>query len=736
MPPLNTITLLVNGLTLSLALGFSIIVLWNDYRKELNQFFFIFLVLVMLWNAGTFITLATITIRPVFAPADLLVSLMELGLTGSSIAIYALTTILVQVQRSRFRYLVFASLLLLLLYRVVLIASSAPVPIQIDEAGFITVEAQPLLILFYVIFGMATLYLVLRYRRKLRSRQLVVGIVLFVAGQTMWFLNPELQSFALALIVSSAATLLISFALLRQEIITPLAERVSQVEAMHKVSLAITSELAVDTVLREIATQAARWLNAEAAGIFLRHEAGLRLEAVHNLPDAFLGWRLPLGMGMAGQVAQSHETRHIENYARDWQGMPDLPYAKESFGSVICTPLVAAGEALGVLMVIAGRQGRLFQREEVRLLDFLGAQAAVAIQHGRLFAEQTALTQQFETLLTSTRNPVIAFDREFRLIFANPAADALVPAVRMVTGQRITDIVPAAALPKDGLRFWRQLRRERAYVYEITLERRVYLCQLAQLGRDRPLGWVAILNDVTQLKELDRMKSEMVRMTSHDLKNPLQGAMAQLELLSDGLITDEAERHTMLATVEMQLARMDRIIRSVLDLERIKSGMQTTEVCVPEHLVQHAVDDMRPFARERGVTLDAAIEANLPNFIGDYTQFQRALINLIENALKFTPAGGHVCVRVRRSGERLTFGVQDTGIGIAADMHDKIFDRFFRGKQKGFDHISGSGLGLSLVKAVVENHRGTIRVDSQVNVGTTFSIDIPATTSTAVVDVL
>jgi signal transduction histidine kinase len=741
MSVLNTVTLLFNGLTLSLALGFLLIVLWNNAGKELNQFFAIFLCLVTLWNVGSFTAQAASLIDTRSPLIGFAIGLMELGFTGSSIGVYALTAVLVKAYNLRFRFLAFASLLLVLAYRLFLIATSAPMPFDTLEAGLFSYQSQPFLIVFYLVFDTITLYLVWRYHRKIRSRGLVLGIVAFVIGQTLGFLNPELQAFSVSIILSSGAALVISFSVLRQEIINPLAERVSQVEAMHKVTLAITSQIAIDTVLNQIATQAAEWLTADAAGIFLGTEDELELSAVYNLPPQYLHARLPMGQGLAGVVAQTHQSAHLDDYSQEWQGKPDLSLARETFGAVICTPLIYGGEAIGVLMVIAGRHGKLFAREDVRLLELLASQAAVAIAHSRLFAEQGELAQeveaarsQLETVLVSTENPVIAVDRKYRLIFANPAAQTLFLAHNGFEARSIFELLPAHAFPQHYRQLLGDVRSNRAHIYEVSIDDKVFLCHLAPLGRPRIAGWVAVLNDVTQLKELDRLKSEMVRMTSHDLKNPLQAAMANLDLLNDDLAdVEDPEIHQSIQIIEKQLQRMNRIISGILDLERVKSGRPTTEICSPLRIVKHTLDELGHLAKDQKILLEETIESDIPNFVGDHDQFQRALINLVENAIKFTPIGGTVSVDVYKQDSNVIFRVSDTGVGIPDDLQQKVFDRFFRGKQKGVEHISGSGLGLSLVKAVVENHRGKVWLESKVGLGTKFYVSIPASSKQEVV---
>lgn len=730
----SSFALLLNGLTVALALGFLIIVLWHDTRKQLNQFFAVFLFLVTVWNAGSLLAQIAALVEANIALIGFVASVMEVGFTGSGIAIYALTAVLVGINTSRFRVLAFASLFLILGYRLFLIVTNAPVPFEIVNSETIAYQFQPLSILFYITFDGMTFYLVWRYRRKIRSNSLRLGIHAFVIGQSFGFLNPELQALSISVSISSIAALIMSFAILRQEIITPLAERVEQVEAMHKVSLAITSQIALNTVLNQIATQAVGWLDADAAGIFLVQEGRLELAAVYNLPKVFLRAQVSLGEGVAGTVAQTHQSIHLDNYSRDWRKVPDLPLANETFGSVVCVPLVYGGEAIGALMVIAGRHGRLFNREDVRLLELLGSQAAVAIAHGRLFEEQAELTRQveaarsqLETVLVSTENPVLAVDRHFQIIFANPAARALFTMPTDFEKRNIQDILPLSTLPSDFFAVMSNLRKKRAYTYEVAFEGKVYLCHLACLGRPRISGWVAVLNDVTQLKELDRIKSEMVRMTSHDLKNPLQAAMANLELLSDDLadIKDNEVQQSVNA-IEKQLERMNRIIGGILDLERIKSGTPKFELCYAERVVKNSIEEMKHLASDQQIDLIGYIDKEIPCFLGDPEQFERALINLIENAIKFTPAGGRVEVSVWCEQNRIMFQVQDTGIGIPGELQNRIFDRFFRGMQKGAEHVSGSGLGLSLVKTIVENHHGEIWLESKEGTGTTFFLSVPA----------
>lgn len=723
----DTFTLLINGLTLSLALGFLLIVLWHDARKELNQFFAIFLIFVTIWHAGSFLFQGTILLSQETILSVIAIGMIEIGFMGAGISVYVLTTILAGVQTARLRVLAFLSLLVISTYRIFLIVTTANISLQPQ-----TQQPAPSII-FYLTFNILTLYLLWHYRQKLQIKSVGIGIAIFILGQSLTILNPSISITSFVTNISALGVITASFGLLRQEIIAPLEERIRQVESMHRVSVAITSRIATDTVLSEIASQATEWLNTDAAAIFLKTDSKLKLATVYNLPESYINHEVELGTGIVGTAALTHKTIYLQNYRRDWTGKDDLPLARDTFGSVICTPLIYDREVVGVLLVISGLQGRLFDKNAVHLLELLGAQAAVAISHVTLFNEQRKLTDavetarsQLETVLVSTESPVIAVDRHFRLIFSNPAARKLLIKYDNSLTEHLNVDRVKSLLPVSYREVITNLKQKGSYVCEVNLDDKIYLCHLASLGKPKPAGWVAVLNDVTQLIELNRIRSEMVRMTSHDLKNPLQAAIANIDLLRDDLnvITDNSEVFLSIDTIEKQLNRMNRIIRGILDLERVKLSPLAGEICIPDEIIKTAVDEIAYLAKDQGIHIYTEIMPEIGRFSGDFEQFVRAMTNLIENAIKFTPRGGDVWISVSQKDAEIVFRIKDTGIGIPPELHSKVFDRFFRGRQEGVEHVSGSGLGLSLVRTVVENHKGRVWIESE-TVGTSFYLTVP-----------
>jgi signal transduction histidine kinase len=721
------ILLILNGITLALALAFLLIVLSINIQQLVSQVFAMFLVLVVLWNASFFLQQVIQLIEGDVAIFNIAYALSQAGFVGASVSLYIFMTVVVGNRPRRFRLLTGFYLSMISYYALFLIQNS--------ESRADTLQAQFFADFFFVLFDIFTLYVTWRYRRKFHSLALLIGVPWFVLGQLVSFLNPELGIVSLSTTIGAGGALFISFAMIRSQVIRPVLQRGEQLESMHEVSVAITSRMATDAVLGEIAEQAADWLQADASGIFLKQEDILQLVAIHNLPASVLNQRGRLERGISGMVIRQKESIYLENYQRDWHGEDELPLAKETFGSVICVPLIYDRDVIGALMVIGGKQSHLLDKEDVSLLELLAAQAAVAISYGRLFNEQKTLTEQLavaheqlRTVLTSTDNPVLAVDRNLNLIFTNPAARDLFHLDTFHSRANLTKAIPDYALPKNYREALRNIKIRGAYRYEINRNGKTYLCHVAGLGeRKRIEGFVAVLNDVTELKELDRIKSEMVRMTSHDLKNPLQAAFANLELLQEDIQTIENTEITLsVENIERQLKRMNRIISGILDLERIQVGSQLNEICHPREIVQEAVEELFDIAAEQRIELVTDIDENITEFMGDVDQFKRALVNLIENAVKFNEPGGEVLIRVVNRGRRILFSVSDDGIGIPEDLQPKVFERFYRGHQSGAEHISGSGLGLSLVKAVVESHNGRIWLQSQVRVGTTFYISIPS----------
>ncbi len=733
----NNLALLFNGLTLALALGLLILVLWQDPRSTANRFFALFLFSALVWASGSLLARAAVFVGASESLIQTGLRLLDIGFSASSITLYTYSAVVGGVRARWFRSFALAGLALILTYQLLLWMAQTPHSYTVTATRALDYRFDRPSTVLYLTFQLATIGVIWRNRKRVRAPALVAGILLFATGQLLSLLSPRVRTLGIPEEISALATLVISYAVVRHQIMVPLLGRAKQLEAVRDVGIAITSRLRLQETLATITAQAVALLEADGGAIYLKHGGTLKLAAVHNLPEQYVGIEIPLGQAVVGTVALERRGRRVDNYHADWRGAQDMPWAGKAFGAVIAAPLMFADEVVGVLLVARGRQGRLFNREDMHLLELLGPQAAVAITNSRLFEAERELSSdlasamnQLETVLTSTENPVIAVDRNLRVLIANPAAVSLLDVHDGdPVGRPLTEVTPRRFLPPDRRQALRALRRQGAYIYELTVADRTYLCHVAEINKPRTVGWVAVLNDVTQLKELDRLKSQMIQMTSHDLKNPLQAAMSYLELLTeDGrtLFTDDMRQY--IDTIWVQLNRMYRIISGILNLERVQSGQPSIEPCALDEVVRRVVAEMESQARAKSLALQLEIESPVSPVLGDAQQLGQAVANLVDNAIKFTPAGGHVVVRVRDEGRCVEITVSDTGIGIAPDEQARVFDRFYRSPHPAAAHATGSGLGLSLVSAIVRAHHGTISLESAPQRGTTMQVRLPILT--------
>ncbi len=732
-----------NGLTLAIALGLFLVVWWLNPRHPTNQYFAFQLFMQALWTLGILVSRVLVSID---GGAEGSGFSLRLGLIGMFGAAYALCLFTYAFNDAPVGRAMKALGVAVFLYQLWLLWAADFFASRFNDGGVFHYELPFLSNVLLLEFGIIVL-LQLRFHNSGRKNRIGrIGILLFAGAEFLLLLSPRFREVSLPVSIANASALLIGLSLVHQQITSLLYDRENQLETVRDTGVAIVSRLRLDAVLEAIAGQATALLEADSAAIYRLRDNRLVLSAVYNLPRQFIGHTLALGAGVAGQVAVDSRSILLEDYAFEWQGAPDLPLAHSTFGSVVVSPLIASNQIQGILLVAQVRKGAVFNDEHVRLLELLSPQAAVAISNSELFEQQRALMDQvavaksqLETVLTSTQSPVIAVDRRLHVVFANPAAEGLIHSFRsdqlseknaagyIRQTSRITELIPSDLFPEDLRRFLRDLRESYAHVYELNLIGRSYLCHVAPLGRPRAMGWVAVLNDVTELMELDRFKSQMVRMTSHDLKNPLFAAMSYLELLQDDL--DDCGTANQLSgyvdTVMQQLDRMNRTVSSILDLERVQAGIQSRDPCYLEALVRRIAEDVKRQAQLHQLVLELDIEPQLAPVAGDQQQLEQLIANLVDNAIKFTAKGGGIQIRVTADDGGVVLSVKDTGVGIPQELHSRVFDRFYRGQQPGAEHVSGSGLGLNLVKSIVSSHEGRVWLESAPGQGTTVFVWLP-----------
>jgi PAS domain S-box-containing protein len=233
--------------------------------------------------------------------------------------------------------------------------------------------------------------------------------------------------------------------------------------------------------------------------------------------------------------------------------------------------------------------------------------------------------------------------------------------------------------------------------------------------------------DITEQRRAESLKEEFFALVSHELRTPLTSITGYLELVMD---PDESEldpsQHHFLSVVERNAKRLQRLVGDLLFVAQFEAGKLSLEPgpIALEDVAAESVESARPRAVELGIDLRLNAETT-PTYQGDAGRLGQTLDNLISNALKFTPTGGRVDVRVLNRRDRVVIEVADTGLGIAAGDQRRLFERFYRSSAAAEAAIPGVGLGLSISKAIVEGHHGTISVASEEGRGTTFTIELP-----------
>ncbi|MDI6890644.1 MAG: ATP-binding protein [Thermodesulfovibrionales bacterium] len=242
------------------------------------------------------------------------------------------------------------------------------------------------------------------------------------------------------------------------------------------------------------------------------------------------------------------------------------------------------------------------------------------------------------------------------------------------------------------------------------------------------IGSVTLLHDVVQLSAIEKIKSNFLAMVSHQLKSPLGSTLLQTSILLDGMVGGLNEKQRdLLQKVKAKIKGMTELINDVLDVCFIEERgyIAQIEPLNLAEILQRTIELIQPQAQDKNIALQTAVEDHLPLIKGNKGSMEAMFINLISNAIKYTPSGGKVRIELRKDAQYLQVKVSDTGIGIEDKDILRIFDKFHRERSERTKDISGTGLGLSIVKGIVDAHRGSIHVESKVGEGTTFIVLLP-----------
>lgn len=334
-----------------------------------------------------------------------------------------------------------------------------------------------------------------------------------------------------------------------------------------------------------------------------------------------------------------------------------------------------------------------------------------------------------EAILKAMVEGVLAVDRDLRVIFCNDSFARLVgarlpllprlPLLNLVRDPSLQGMLVQVLAAHQPMRQTLQLAAADSRVFEV---------QAAPLSEpDRP-GAIAILHDITDLERLERVRKDFVANVSHELRTPLTAIRGYTETLLDGAVEDPKENRKFLGIILNHAIRLNRIASDLLVLSELESGRNQPE---PQRIsvraiVEAALHAVEEAAEREDVRLIAG-KVEDAEVTGSSVRLEQALVNLLDNAIKFNRPGGVVRVEAERQAENtVSITVSDNGIGIPSEDLSRIFERFYRVDKARARDAGSTGLGLSIVKHAIERMGGAVRVESQVGKGSTFTVTLPA----------
>jgi two-component system phosphate regulon sensor histidine kinase PhoR len=495
--------------------------------------------------------------------------------------------------------------------------------------------------------------------------------------------------------------------------------RVKELNTLYGVGKSVTSLLDLEKLLGRVVEAAVYITGAEEGFLMLVDEetGELYVRAAQGTKEKYpRSLKLRVEDSIADGVVRTGEAVMIGGSDR-----------KDDFRTaylvkaLLSAPLKTKDKVIGVLSVDNKTSSKTFAKNDLYLLSALADYAAIAIENARLFAAVKSEQSKLGTIIGSTEDAVIVTDSEMRVLLLNKAArKALGIKSAEVTSKPIAQVVKNEPLTDLFIRSIDGSQTQRG---EIPLEDGRTLN--ANLTPIPGVGYTAVMQDITYLKELDRMKSEFVSTVSHDLRSPLTTIKGFAQLLPKaGPLTPPQQEFR--AKILKGVENITELIEDLLDIGKIEAGVGLEmDACRLDAIINKAVEDLRSQAEAKRQRLEVELPLQLPPVLGNDLRLGQVIANLVSNAIKYTPNGGLISVRASNNDGQIVVSVQDTGFGIPLADQPYVFDKFYRVQTEETEDISGTGLGLAIVKSVIERHNGRVWVESEPGVGSTFTFILP-----------
>ena len=511
----------------------------------------------------------------------------------------------------------------------------------------------------------------------------------------------------------------------------------ASLELLYTISRELTFSLNLHTVLSRVLFLSTENLDAERGSLIVLDEEQNPVEGAIVLngqldPHKAEQLQATLNQGLAGWVVQNRQPVLIANTAEDerWLRRPDDEENRTGPKSAICIPLLVQHELVGVLTLVHPGIS-FFSEEQMTLLQTIAGQACIAIYNARLYNSLQATNRRYYQLFEDNLTPIIITDLQGGILETNQLAIRFLGAsLQSLIHHNIFELHKAdTTLLGENCR---NVKQDNTIIYEsqlyplegnsIPVEMHVRQTNIS--GREN-LQW--IIEDISQRKKLETLRNDLTAMIYHDLRSPLSNIISSLEMLPS--ITPEECNpllEPVLSITKRSTERMQRMISSLLDINRLETGQSITNpnLVQPRELLQEAINTVQPVAAHRQQEIRLDIGEQLPQIKVDADMIKRVLINLLENASKFTPTKNEITAGAEmKNDDCIQFWVQDTGPGIPDTAREAIFDKFT--SLSSPDLPKGIGLGLAFCKLAVQAHAGKIWVESKEDQGSCFCFTLP-----------
>jgi NtrC-family two-component system sensor histidine kinase KinB len=554
----------------------------------------------------------------------------------------------------------------------------------------------------------------------------LIGVMTLV-HPTAGFFTPD--HLALGQAIADQAGIAVLNARLYQE-----SQRQARVmTALAESAATITGSLNLEDVLNRILEQISQALSVEAVSLSLSEPDKKELvvkAATGWRRQNFVNVRFQVGQGIAGWVAREGRGVVVPDVKSDPRHDPETEQRTGlETRAIACAPLRYRGQVIGVLEAINPKEAQ-FDPDALLVLTGIGSLAGTAVRHAQLFERLQAAHQSYRELFDDSIDPILISDCDGKIVEANRQA-TLASSYDKATLCTMT-IHQLHTIDQEQLgEGFKNLDSLNTFSYESRLRTRlgrelpiqVYVRQIDIEGITH-VQW--ILRDITERKNLDTMRDDLISMIYHDLRSPLANVVSSLDVL-ESMLPDEEDPtlYSVLTIAQRSTERIQRLTNSLLDINRLEAGQSITSMqpADPLLLINEAVELASPMIEGKNQKVEKELPAELPLVNADAEMIRRVVTNLLENASKYTPQESLVRIGAQPLDEWLHIWVIDNGPGIPASEHERIFDKFTRLNNR--EKAKGMGLGLAYCRLAVQGHGGKIWVESEPGAGAKFSFTLP-----------